>query len=144
MNLRKCLTGCCCLCLALLLISSTNAQIKIRRSVDEDIPSDLVPKVKGFERTDLFEYYPPLLPNAAITVQPPPRALLGVAKTAYQKLKNANDQKPGAISAENLQGASLEWFKAQLGVAKSRSEYIQAATEYLEREGIPVGRLPNE
>jgi hypothetical protein len=133
MNLRKCLTCCCCLCLALLLISSTNAQIKIRRSVDEDIPSDLVPKVKGFERTDLFnDHY---LPG---------QTWLTVAKTAYQKLKFVNEQKPGIISAENLQGASLEWFKAQLSVSKSRSEYIQAATEYLEREGIPVGRLPDE
>ena len=109
---RKCLTCGCCLCLTLLLIRSTHGQIRTKRIADEDLPMDLVPKVKGFERTDLFSHYPlvlpdpPVLPDPAIIFQPPTsaQASLAVAKTAYQKLKIVNDQKPAQFRRRTCSG----------------------------------------
>lgn len=58
-----------------------------------------------------------------------------VAKTAYVKLKQLQDEHPGVVEDEHLSGASLEWFKAEVSRAKSKAEAVKAASEYLEREG---------
>ena len=42
------------LCLALLIVSSTSAQIQQRADGLDEVPQDLVPKSKALERTDLF------------------------------------------------------------------------------------------
>ena len=36
------------------IVSSTNAQMQKSTKEVDDVPSDLLPKVKGLERTDLF------------------------------------------------------------------------------------------
>ena len=62
-------------------------------------------------------------------------AAVNVAKTAYSKLKAANEVKPDAVSSEELSRASLEWFKFEVAAARTKPKAIKAATEYLEREG---------
>jgi hypothetical protein len=63
-----------------------------------------------------------------------------VAAAAYQKLKRAAESNKGAISDGLLHGASRAWLEAKLRAARSKPECIEAATEYLEREGYSVAK----
>ena len=133
MNVHTLLIG---VCLVLLTASSTEA---------DDLPSDLLPKAKGLERTDLFGHSDfQVGPYGAYPLQKLEPTRLIIAKGSYQARKNMNDRRPGSIPLHDLQEASLEWFKAQLAVSKSRSEYIHAAAEYLEREGIHATDVKDE
>lgn len=63
---------------------------------------------------------------------------LDVAKLSYLKLKFAVEGNPGSISDEVLSKTSLQVLQLESLVARTREEGIKAASEYLEREGLPV------
>ena len=97
---------------SLAIVSSTHAQIgRVGSYRDNDkLLKDLMPKVKHFERTDLF----------GSSYDFPPR----------------QDSRLGRILEPEY--TRLELFKIRLQVSESRSDYIEAAKHYLEAEGFTV------
>lgn len=91
----------------------------------DDVPRDLLPRVKRFERTDLWEGLGP-------------QTLYG----AYRKELAASDAKT-APTTNDLPDTSLQQFKWQLKRSASKAEFINAAKEYLQREGFTVEKNAN-
>jgi hypothetical protein len=137
MKSRTFLIGGWCLCLALLIVSSTTGQA-VRSKWDDGIPTDLLPKAKGFERTDLFSFSNDSLPHEAPT--PQQVAMIAKLKMVYEARKGIRERDPAKVSADNLSRLSLTWFKAEVDAAVSGPQAIKAASEYLEREGMSVGK----
>lgn len=67
------------------------------------------------------------------------RATVDTAQRAYQKLRSVKAKNPGAISDENLSGASLVWLKAEMRLVTTKADAIRVTSEYLQREGLTVG-----
>jgi hypothetical protein len=61
-------------------------------------------------------------------------------EAAYRKLKDASDSDLGKISVEELQRASIKCLQVKLFAARVESDYVTAASEYLEREGFLVSK----
>jgi hypothetical protein len=123
------------LCLALLAVSSTMAQTR-RSKWDDRVPTDLLPQTKVLERTDLFNNV--LIRPEAPTAQQ--TATIAQLKMVYEARKQIREQDPDKVSAQNLSRLSLAWFKAEVDAATSGPEAMKAASEYLEREGGPIGK----
>jgi hypothetical protein len=98
---------------SLAIVNSTHAQIGQTGNYRDDdrFPKDLLPKVKFFERTDLF------------------------GSSSYRILPTKNSRIGRILEQEEL---PLEFFKARLRDCNSQSDYIEAATRYLEAEGFTV------
>ena len=94
------------------VVSSTHAQIGRWDSYhDDDLPKDLLPKVKFFERTDLF---------------------VGSSSWIFRSRFYREATMPSG------EDAPLELFKMKLRASKSASDYIEAATQYLEAQSFTV------
>lgn len=61
---------------------------------------------------------------------------LEVAKLGYRKVKDARLKSPETVSEEILSRISLELFRIQTSAARSRSDGIEAAFDFLDREGV--------
>jgi hypothetical protein len=123
------------LCLALVIVSSTTGQTR-RSNWDESVPTDLLPKAKGLERTDLFSNVL-MLPDAPTPQQV---AIIARLKKAYEARMGLRERDPEKVSPENLGRVSLALFKAEVAAATSESEAMIAVSEYLERQRVPVGK----
>ena len=91
------------LCFSRVVVSSTHAQIGRWDSYrDEDLPRDLVPKIKFFERTDLFG------------------SSSWIVRSRFNRMATM-------LSGED---APLELFKMKLDASRSRLDCIEAAAEF--------------
>jgi hypothetical protein len=129
-------TGLFCLAAGGAITYVVGGQIDQRRILEADeLPLDLVPKSKALERTDLFSNHPFANQDDVDVRRRYRLQTAAVAKSAYEKLKAARDTNPEAISDKGLNGASLEWFKADVAASETRAAAMEAAAKYLEREG---------
>lgn len=107
------------LCLWMEIAATSLAQPPWPRSSD-DVPLDLLPRVKRFERTDLWE---------------------GLAPQTFHGANRRELSAPNAKTAPSVNeppDTSLQQFKWQLKRSASKAEFINAAKEYLQREGFTV------
>jgi hypothetical protein len=97
---------------SLAIVSLTHAQIgRVGSYRDDDkFPKDLLPKVKLFERTDLFG-------------------------SSYDFPPRQDSRRMRMLTREEM---PLEFFAARLRDCNSPSDYIEAAKQYLESEGFTV------
>ena len=108
---------------------------------------DLVPKVKGFERTDLFGRELPSGPTRSRHHLSAGNKLAGLTWSRQDSLPEAQNRqrtKTRRNIAEGFTAGFAQWLKSAVGRVKIQIGLHPGGHRLFRREDIPVGQLPDE